>query len=127
MVSAVCGGVRVASLYAPNGRVVGSPFYEGKLRWFDRLSKWLEDTRRPDEALVLGGDYNVTPTDADGVPIPPDELPLAVAVQQQRPAQGSMSILALDGTRRRLIVAAIPLQGQWGDHLGAAAIFWEET
>ena len=36
MVSAVCGGVRVVSLYAPNGRVVGSPFYEGKLRWFER-------------------------------------------------------------------------------------------
>ena len=38
MVSAVCGGVRVASLYAPNGREVGSPFYEGKLRWFSRLA-----------------------------------------------------------------------------------------
>jgi len=47
-------------------------------------------------------------------------------VQQQRPAQGSMNIMALDGTSRRLMVAAIPLKGQWGDHLGAAAIFWEE-
>lgn len=65
MVSAVCGGVRVASLYAPNGRVVGSPFYEGKLRWFDRLSRWLAETRSPDEPLVLGGDYNATPTDED--------------------------------------------------------------
>src|SRR3990172_6027635 len=34
MVSAVCGGVRGGSLYAPHGRGVGSPFYEGKLRWF---------------------------------------------------------------------------------------------
>jgi exodeoxyribonuclease-3 len=65
MVSAVCGGVRVVSLYAPNGRVVGSPFYEGKLRWFGRLSRWLAETRSPDEPLVLGGDYNVTPTDLD--------------------------------------------------------------
>ena len=49
MVSAVCGGVRVASLYAPNGRVVGSPFYDGKLRWFERLERWVRedrDTRR---------------------------------------------------------------------------------
>lgn len=67
-----------------------------------------------------------TPTDGDGHPIPPDELPLAIAVQQRRPAQGAMSILGLDGTHRRLMVAAIPLKGQWGDHLGAAAIFWEE-
>jgi exodeoxyribonuclease-3 len=65
MVSAVCGGIRVASLYVPNGRVVGSPFYEGKLRWFDRLSRWLAETRSPAEPLVLGGDFNVTPSDAD--------------------------------------------------------------
>jgi exodeoxyribonuclease-3 len=65
MIAAVCGGVRVASLYAPNGRVVGSPFYEGKLRWFARLRRWLDETRSPSEALVLGGDYNVTPADID--------------------------------------------------------------
>ena len=32
MVSAVCGGIRFVSLYAPNGRVVGSPFYDGQAR-----------------------------------------------------------------------------------------------
>ena len=65
MVSAVCGGVRVASLYAPNGRVVDSPFYEGKLRWFERVERWLKETRKTDEPLVLGGDYNVTPAPED--------------------------------------------------------------
>jgi exodeoxyribonuclease-3 len=65
MVSAVCGGVRVVSLYAPNGRVVGSPFYRGKLAWFDRLARWLEETRSPDEPLLLGGDLNVAPADED--------------------------------------------------------------
>jgi exodeoxyribonuclease-3 len=65
MVSAVCGGIRFVSLYAPNGRVVGSPFYEGKLRWFERLRRWLDDTASPDEPLVLGGDLNATPTDDD--------------------------------------------------------------
>ncbi|MGH7313064.1 MAG: exodeoxyribonuclease III, partial [Candidatus Rokuibacteriota bacterium] len=34
MVSAVCGGLRVVSLYAPNGRSVDSPFYLAKLAWF---------------------------------------------------------------------------------------------
>ena len=66
MVSAVCGGIRVVSLYAPNGRVVGSPFYEGKLRWFERLRRWLDETgRRPTSRCVLGGDLNATPTDDD--------------------------------------------------------------
>jgi len=65
MVSAVCGGVRVVSLYAPNGRVVDSPFYEGKLRWFERARRWLAETRSTDEPLLLGGDYNVTPAPED--------------------------------------------------------------
>jgi hypothetical protein len=66
-----------------------------------------------------------TPTDAGGAPIPPEELPLAIAVQEHRPAQGSMCIDGLDGEHRELVVTAIPLQGQWGEYLGAAAIFWE--
>ena len=65
MVSAVCGGIRVASIYAPNGRVVDSPFYAGKLHWFERLAAWAADTIGADAALVIGGDYNVAPTDAD--------------------------------------------------------------
>ncbi|HEX5671446.1 MAG TPA: exodeoxyribonuclease III [Acidimicrobiia bacterium] len=65
MISAVCGGVRFVCLYAPNGRVVGSAFYEGKLRWFERVHRWLVETRTPDEPIVLGGDFNATPSDAD--------------------------------------------------------------
>jgi exodeoxyribonuclease-3 len=64
-IAGVVAGVRVVSLYAPNGRTVDSPFYAAKLAWFDRLARWLEATRRPDEPLVLGGDFNVAPTDAD--------------------------------------------------------------
>jgi exodeoxyribonuclease III len=65
MISAVCGGVRVVSLYAPNGRVVGSEFYVAKLGWFDRLARWLESAARPGDPLVLGGDFNVAPADID--------------------------------------------------------------
>lgn len=65
MVSAVCGGIRVASLYAPNGRALDSAWYEGKLRWFEQLRTWLDDVARPSDALLLGGDFNITPTDDD--------------------------------------------------------------
>lgn len=64
-VSAVCGGVRVASLYVPNGREVDSPWYAGKLRWLARLERWLGETCTPGDALLLGGDWNVAPEDAD--------------------------------------------------------------
>ena len=57
--------LRVVSLYAPNGRVVGSRWYEGKLRWFERARRWLDETRDPGERLILGGDLNVAPTDDD--------------------------------------------------------------
>src|SRR5678815_4549587 len=65
MVSAVTGGVRVVSIYAPNGRTLGSPFYAAKLEWFERLSRWLAETRSPSEPLVIGGDFNVAPDDDD--------------------------------------------------------------
>jgi exodeoxyribonuclease-3 len=65
MVSAVCGGIRFVSGYAPNGREVGSPFYEGKLRWLERLHRWLVESCSPEADLVLGGDLNVTPADED--------------------------------------------------------------
>jgi len=65
MLAAVCGGVRVVSLYAPNGRSVDSPFYHAKLAWYERLARWLEQAAKPTDALALGGDYNVAPEDAD--------------------------------------------------------------
>jgi exodeoxyribonuclease-3 len=65
MVAATVDGMRVASLYAPNGRVVGSPFYAGKLAWFERLARWIRETTKPGDAVVIGGDLNVAPTDLD--------------------------------------------------------------
>jgi len=65
MIAATCGGVRVVSIYAPNGRTVGSPFFAAKLQWFARLSTWLEHANQPSDAIVLGGDFNVAPSDGD--------------------------------------------------------------
>ena len=65
MVSAMCGGVRVVSIYAPNGRAVDTPFYRAKLAWFERLARWLRETQDPAQPLVIGGDFNVAPDDMD--------------------------------------------------------------
>ena len=65
------------------------------------------------------------PTDADGHPLAAEDLPLAVAVRDRKPAQGSFSIRGLDGVQRQLTVTAIPLEGADGAHLGAFLIFWE--
>jgi len=65
MLAAVCGGVRVVSVYAPNGRALDTPFYHAKLAWYARLARWLEQAATPTDSLVLGGDYNVAPADED--------------------------------------------------------------
>jgi exodeoxyribonuclease-3 len=65
MVSALCGGVRVVSIYAPNGRAVDTSFYRAKLAWFERLARWLRETQDPAQPLVIGGDFNVAPDDMD--------------------------------------------------------------
>ena len=65
MISAVCGGIRVTSVYAPNGRTLDSVFYQAKLAWFARLARWLRESQKPQDALLVAGDFNVAPTDAD--------------------------------------------------------------
>jgi exodeoxyribonuclease-3 len=65
MVSAVSGGIRFVCLYAPNGRVVGSPFFTGKLDWYARLLRWVGENASTTDALVIGGDMNVAPAPID--------------------------------------------------------------
>jgi exodeoxyribonuclease-3 len=65
MVSAICGSIRFVSLYAPNGRVVGSPFFTGKLAWYGRLLRWLRESASQSDELVIGGDMNVAPAPID--------------------------------------------------------------
>lgn len=64
MIAVTVSGLRVASLYVPNGRSLDSPSFGAKLAWFDRLSGWL-DAHRDGESILLGGDFNVAPADAD--------------------------------------------------------------
>ncbi len=61
-VGATCGGVRVWSLYVPNGRSVEDPHYTYKLAWLRALRDVLAAEPTP---LVVTGDFNIAPTDAD--------------------------------------------------------------
>lgn len=62
---ATCAGVRVASVYVPNGRMVGSEHYQAKLAWLERLRRHLADTADPAQPLAVCGDFNVAPDDRD--------------------------------------------------------------
>jgi exodeoxyribonuclease III len=65
LLAATCGGVRVVTVYVPNGREVGSDYYARKLEWLRRLREWLDATASPDDPLAVLGDFNVAPEDRD--------------------------------------------------------------
>ncbi|MCE3233656.1 MAG: exodeoxyribonuclease Xth [Rickettsiaceae bacterium] len=57
--------IRVASIYVPNGQTPDSDKFQYKLRFFDRLYNHAEQLLKLDEAIILGGDYNVAPAPID--------------------------------------------------------------
>lgn len=59
------GVLRVASVYAPNGGTIGSNTYHYKLRFFESLRSHMSTLLSYEEMTIIGGDYNVAPTDAD--------------------------------------------------------------
>jgi exodeoxyribonuclease-3 len=61
-VSATCGGIRVVSVYVPNGRVPDSEHYQYKLAWLGSLRDMLA---AGPEATIVCGDMNIAPTDDD--------------------------------------------------------------
>ncbi len=65
------------------------------------------------------------PTDLDGNPLAPEELPVAVAGRERRPVLSVISIRRPDGSDRQLTITALPFEAADGSLLGAFAIFWE--
>jgi exodeoxyribonuclease-3 len=65
IVAATCGGVRVHSVYVPNGRSLDNEFYRFKLDWLARLRAVLDEKCRVGDSVVVGGDFNVAPDDGD--------------------------------------------------------------
>jgi exodeoxyribonuclease-3 len=63
-IGATCADVRVYSCYVPNGRALDDPHYVYKLTWLAKLRDLLA-ARDRDQHVVVGGDFNVTPSDLD--------------------------------------------------------------
>ena len=64
-VSTSAGVVRIASIYLPNGNPPQTDKYAYKLRWMERLLRYVPERLALEEPLVLAGDYNVIPEPAD--------------------------------------------------------------
>jgi exodeoxyribonuclease-3 len=63
VIAATAGDLRVFSIYAPNGQAVGSPAYEYKLQWYQRLRACI--AKEKSNYVAVGGDFNVAPEDID--------------------------------------------------------------
>jgi exodeoxyribonuclease-3 len=65
IISATCGGVRVSSVYVPNGRSLDHEHYQYKLSWMMRLREHLDATCKKSADVVVAGDFNIAPDDRD--------------------------------------------------------------
>src|SRR3984957_14340523 len=65
IVAATCGGVRVHSVYVPNGRSLDSEHYGYKLAWLARLVSYLRETCDAGADVAVCGDFNIAPDDRD--------------------------------------------------------------
>ena len=97
-IEATVDGIRVASVYVPNGRQVDSDTYVEKLVFLDAMVVWTRETNGP---TVVAGDMNVCPTDADPAKggVDADSALTLVQFLQSQPKlvpRGLMTILAAD-------------------------------
>jgi exodeoxyribonuclease-3 len=65
LIAATVDGLRLVSIYVPNGQAVGSDKYEYKLKWLAALAEWLRGELSRHDRLLVVGDYNIAPEDRD--------------------------------------------------------------
>jgi exodeoxyribonuclease-3 len=65
LVTATCGGIRVTSVYVPNGRALDHDHYHYTLDWLGRLRAHVDADTTAGESVVVAGDFNIAPDDRD--------------------------------------------------------------
>lgn len=65
IISATCEGIRISSVYVPNGRELDHDHYKYKLSWLSRLRQHLDTTCSPADDVIVAGDFNIAPDDRD--------------------------------------------------------------
>jgi PAS domain-containing protein len=102
---------------------------DGDLIFYNEPAESILGTRYNETGSMPASEWSTKfhPTDQDGKTIPPEELPLVVAIRDHHPAHKIFWIRGLDGNQREIEVTALPLIGQAGRFLGGIAIFWEKV
>jgi len=112
------GGLNVASIYLPNGNPVGTEKFPYKLGFMNRLHQRAQALLDGEELVVLGGDYNVCPTDVD-VYDPPAWANDALCRPESRQALRGILNLGYTDAFRALYPSAIKAYSFWDYQAGA--------
>lgn len=99
----------------------------GNLIFFNEPAEAVLGLRFGDTGLLPASDWSTMfePVDKDGKPVPPEDLPLVIAMTQGHPAHKKFWIRGLDNQLRQIELTAFPLIGQSDHRSAAVAIFWE--
>ena len=100
----------------------------GRLLYYNEPAEALLGRRYDETGEMALEDWSTvwTPAAEDGSRLPPEELPLVIALRKRQAVHRTFWIRGLDGVSRKIGTTALPLEGQGGRHLGALAIFWEQ-
>ena len=100
---------------------------EGDLVFFNEPAEAILGKNYSETGIMPASEWSTIfqPVTADGEPIPPQELPLVIALTERHPAHKVIWIRGLDGVLREIEITAFPLIGQADRFLGGIAIFWE--
>ena len=121
VISATCAGIRVYSCYVPNGRSLDDPHYAYKLRWLEKLRETLAK-RDLDVPVIVGGDFNVAPTDLDCY----DPSLFVGATHVSGPERAALRAIEATGLvdLTRALNAETPLYSWWDYRNGAFHRGW---
>ena len=115
LIGATCGGLRVTSVYVPNGRALGHDHYHYKLTWLARLKAHLLADPHAAGNVVVAGDFNIAPTDAD-VYDPAKFVDSTHTSAPERAALAELESIGLTDVFRRMHDA--PRLYSWWDYRG---------
>ena len=110
---------------------VASPVFivdaQGTLIYYNEHAEQILGQRFEDAGELSAGEWGDlwNPRDLDEGRVPLEQLPIAIAVTQKRPAHRPLQITGLDGVDRMIEVTAFPLFSKDDRFVGAIAIFWE--
>jgi PAS domain-containing protein len=101
---------------------------DGALIFFNDAAGELLGVRFEEAGPMAAAEWGsrFTPTALDGRPLPLEELPLAIAITEGRPAHGLMRIVSGLGEERDIEVTAFPILGRAGQS-ASIAIFWDRS